>query len=288
MPFETPRTPRRRGAVRHGALGLLAAALLLTGCESQADKDKKAADAAYREKLAKAQAIFAERCKTAGVVIHRTVKDVEGIELKKVRPELAYADKRYFDPLFDGAAMAGEVSGIDYIKQFLMHEYRTTFAPQTRGQLGPPTAVHRRQLLPPTPGYRFVEVAEADGTRNRYSPVWTAGQSNWVDGQHKREPVQSSSTRYALDYEDLVDPADRAYWVAGTKLRVIEKQTGEVIAELTRFVIDPGFGGGATGRWPWQHVTIRGDQQCPIDLLQPTGKISRYFVDTVLIPKQGD
>jgi hypothetical protein len=283
MPLETPRTLRRRGAVRHGALGLLAAVLLLGACDGptpwEARKD--------RERLAKAQAIFAERCKTAGVVIKRTVKDVEGIELKKVRPELVNAEKHYFDPMFEGAAMAGEVSGIDYIKQFLMYESRASYAPLQRGDLGPPTATNTHQLLPPAPGYRFVEVAEADGNRYRYSPVWTPGQSNWVDGQHKREPVQSSSTRYALDYEDIVDPADRAYWVAGTKLRVIDKQNGEVIAELTRYVIDPGFGRAGTGRWPWPHATLRADQQCPstVGIKQ---YVSRTFVDIVLIPKQGD
>jgi hypothetical protein len=284
MPFETTRIRLLRGPVRHGVLGLLAAVLLLGGCDGATPWETRK----DRERLAKAQAIFAERCKTAGVVIKRTVKDVEGIELKKVRPELVNAEKHYFDPMFEGAAMAGEVSGIDYIKQFLMYEYRTTFAPQNRGQLGPPTAVDRHQLLPPTPGYRFVEVSEPDGVRYRYSPVWTPGQSNWVDGQHKREPLLSSSTRYALDYEDIVDPADRASWVAGTKLRVIDKQNGEVIAELTRYVIDPGLGRAGTGRLPWPHATIRRAQVCPSNVNVPLGKDSRYFVDTVLIPKQVD
>jgi hypothetical protein len=76
--------------------------------------------------------------------------------------------------------------------------------------------------------------------------------------------------------------------VAGTKLRVINKENGEVIAELTRFVIDPGFGVSSTGRWPWSHASTRRDQVCPSGANVPLGKDSRYFVDTVLIPKQGD
>ena len=281
------RTEGRSHPCRAWVLGLLALALLLSGCETQADKDKKAADVAFREKLAKAKAIFAERCKTAGVVIHRTVKDLEGIELKKVRPELAYADRRYFDPMFDGAAMAGEVQGDDYIQQFLMNEFRNKFLPEVRGGLGP-NFEPGHQSLPAIRGYRFVEhVDPTTGTRHRFTPAWKPGERNWVEGQLKREPVESSSTRYALDYEDLVDPADRAYWVAGTKLRVIDKQTGEVMAELTRFVIDTGFGGSSTGRWPWSHATLRADQQCPstVGIKQ---YVSRTFVDTVLIPKQGD
>lgn len=287
MSFETPQTL----SVRCTLAVVLALSLASAACESEAQREAKAkavADRqAYQEKYAKAKALFEERCKTAGVVIHRTVADVDGIELTKVRQPIPWGGKEYFDPMFPEAAMAGEVRGDDFIKQFLMYEYRATFAPQTRGQLGPPTAVHLHQLLPPKPGYRFVEVSEREGLRYRYSPVWTAGQSNWVDGQHKREPVQSSSTRYALDYEDLVDPADRAYWVAGTKLRVIDKRDGEVIAELTRFVFDPGFGGGSMGRWPWSHAATSGSGECP-NVVGIKQYVSRTFVDTVLIPKQGD
>jgi hypothetical protein len=288
MLHEITRTQTHNRPRRAWALGLLAAALLLTGCESQADKDKKAADAAYREKLAKAQAIFAERCKTAGVVIKRTVKDVEGIELKKVRPELAYADKRYFDPMFDGAAMAGEVTGDRYVWHFLASEYRNVHSPEQRGQLGPPSTKLGHNQVPPTEGYRYVEfMDETSGKRQRCERPSNPDPKHFEDFMHCKQ-VQASSTRYALDYEDLVDPADRAYWVAGTKLRVIDKQADQVIAELTRYVIDPGFGVSSTGRWPWSHATIRRDQVCPSNVNVPLHTDSRYFVDTVLIPKQGD
>jgi hypothetical protein len=93
--------------------------------------------------------------------------------------------------------------------------------------------------------------------------------------------------RYAVDYEDIVDPADRAYWVAGTRIKVIDQQTGEVIAQLTRFVWDSGFGVSTTGRWPWSHASSRVDQQCPYTL-GDRSHITRYFVDTVLIPKQDE
>lgn len=288
MNIETTRTPSRQGPVRHWALGLLAAALLLTGCESRADRDQKAVDAAYREKLAKAKAIFAERCKTAGVVIHRTIKDVEGIELKKVRPEIAWGGKEYFDPMFPGAAMAGEVQGDHYIWFFMASEYRNVHRMEQRGQLNPHSTRLGHNQAPPTEGYRYVEFRDAAlGTLQRCDRTRDSDPQHFVDLM-RCKPVQISSTRYALDYEDLVDPADRAYWVAGAKLRVIDKQNGEVIAELTRFVMDPGFGASSTGRWPWPHAAMRVEQQCPVDPLQPTGKTSRYFVDTVLIPKQGD
>jgi hypothetical protein len=287
MLHEITRTQTHNRPRRAWALGLLAAALLLTGCESQADKDKKAADAAYREKLAKAQAIFAERCKTAGVVIKRTVKDVEGIELMKIRPKLEFGDKRYFDPMFEGAAMAAEHKGHDYIKQFLMYEYFAPNYPELRGDLGPLLQSRAGGAVPSRAGYAFVEyVDDKDRKRYRCKPRWSPERPNWVEGQHECEAVSKSEVRYVLDYEDLIDPKDREVWVAGTRLRVVDRTNGEVLAELTRYVFDPGFGVSTTGRWPWVHANT-GPEQCP-RTRDPTGGISRYFVDTVLQPKQGD
>lgn len=64
------------------AATLVPVLLALTACgESVAEKDAEARSGVYREKYTRAQALFEERCKTAGVVIKRTVKDVDGIEL---------------------------------------------------------------------------------------------------------------------------------------------------------------------------------------------------------------
>lgn len=94
-------------------LPLLAA---LSACgERQGDKEAKAQEATYREKYAKAKALFEERCKTAGVVINRTVKDVEGIGLEKIRQPIPWGGKEYFDPMYPEAAMAGEYRGDKYI-----------------------------------------------------------------------------------------------------------------------------------------------------------------------------
>jgi hypothetical protein len=279
-------TPAR--PLRHWALGLLASALLLTGCESQADRDQKAADAAYREKLAKAKAIFAERCKTAGVVIHRTVKDVEGIELTKVRPQLEWADKRYFDPMFEGAAMAGENKGDNYINQFLMTESFHEKGQMKRGMLNSPKFDAGTDVVSKR-GYRFVEVLELQSGQRLRAELgdYPPNTNLWVRPPRKT-PISKSATRYALDYEDIVNPSDRQHWVAGTILKVVDKQTGEVIATFTKFVWDPGFGVSTTGRLPWSHAGASSDRKCPPTPRTPTGFDSRYFVDTVLIPKQGN
>jgi hypothetical protein len=291
MPFESTRTRPHRGPVRHWALGLLAATLLLTGCESQADKDKKLADTAYREKLAKAKAIFAERCKTAGVVIHRTVKDVEGISINKVRPTLEFADKRYFDPMWPEAAMATEARGDDYIKQFLLSELSpSSYEPNRRGNLFP--SDYKIRIKQPNQylkrGFRYVDLIDPAGRTNERITLLPHPSIEQTTGPLKRAPIKTAPARYLLDFEDLVDPVDRAYWVAGTKLRVIDQKNGEVIAEMTRFVLEAGFGSNASGRWAWQMPSSSLSLRCQGDANQPTTPVSRYFVDTVLIPKQGD
>ncbi len=285
MSLEPPKDCRLRVTVAT----VLALCLATAACESESARQRKAEEQAYQEKYAKAKALFEKRCKTAGVVIHRTAKDVEGIELTKVRQPVPWGGKEYFDPMWAEAAMAGESRGDDYIKQFLMYEFLVLHQPGVRGQLGPITTERPSQSPGTKKGYAFVEVVDsATGVRSVCTPDWTRDHPNWVSGQHQCVPVQSSKTRYALDYEEIVDPADRALWVAGTKLKVIDKQTGEVIAQMTKFIWDPAFGGSSTGRWPWQHASSAASTVCPSDARQPLQKDTRYFVDTVLIPRQGD
>lgn len=85
------------------ATTLVPVILALTACgKSVAEKDAEARSGAYAEKYAKAQALFEERCKTAGVVIKRTVKDVEGIELTKIRPPIPGPAKSISTPCTPG------------------------------------------------------------------------------------------------------------------------------------------------------------------------------------------
>ncbi|MBL8279310.1 MAG: hypothetical protein JNL93_21645 [Pelomonas sp.] len=244
---------------------------------------------AAREKYAKAKALFEERCKSAGVVIKRTVKDVEGIELIKIRQPIPWGGKEYFDPMYSEAAMAAEMRGDYYVKQFLMSELRFIDGVQSRGGLAPPSRELDKGMEPPRRGYRFVEILTPNSSeRSRCELVLKPGEDRWENTALSCRPVVSSSAQYALDYDDIVDPADRALWVAGTRIKVVDKRTGEVVAQLTRYVWESGFGEASSGSWPWQHANHRVTQTCPgvPDRLFSTE--SRYFVDTVLIPKQGD
>lgn len=269
----------------------VALGLLLSASESEAERQAKADQKAHQEKYAKAKALFEKRCKTAGLVVRRTVKDVEGIELLRVRPDMDYADKRYFDPMWEEAAIAAGNGGEAFIKDFLLSEVRFAQVPDQRNALARPERQIRTGEMPMRPGYRFVDYVDPrDGIRYRYTLPWDPTQTN-QGGELDRVPSPGKTPRYAFSYEGIVNPEDRAYWVAGIKLKAIDQQSGEVIAELTRHVIDPGFGLSTSGRWPWQHANTRLSQRCPTRPTagnEPTGLVHRHFIDIVLIPKQGD
>lgn len=137
-------------------------------------------------------------------------------------------------------------------------------------------------------GYRFIEFKDpTSGERIRAQlDTHPPGTNLW------QEPPKLISdaphvARYVLDFDDFVDPDDRALWIAGARLKVIDKQTGEVLATLTRFVWDESFGSNSSGRWPWSYAATLGRSECP-SVPGIKNDISRKFVDTVLIPRQGD
>ena len=104
-----------------------------------------------RARLARAEAMFAERCKKAGEFIHRTADNVEGIFLFKVRPRgINYGDQyRMDDPYGRG------VGGDGYIADFLY------------GRDEKDSLVERDAK---TRGYGYVEaIDEQDGKRYRYT-----------------------------------------------------------------------------------------------------------------------
>ncbi|MFG6460731.1 hypothetical protein ACG04Q_04040 [Roseateles sp. DXS20W] len=288
--FCTPRSKALRHAVEIFRKLALAVPLLgvLAGCSAGVPFGPEAeARRAAQERYAKAKALFEERCKTAGVVIRRTVTDVEGIELTKIRQPIPWGGREYFDPMYPEAALAVEYRGNDYINQFLMTESIDWRDPQERGTLNTPD-FDAGSKYPLKRGYRFIEYLDpGKGSRFRAQlDSYPPGTNLWGKSP-KLIAIASSATQYALDYEDIVNPEDRQLWVAGTVLKVVDKQTGEVIAQLTRYIWDSGFGATSTSRRPWEHAGSRRSQICP-SIPGAAQDTSRKFVDAVLIPKQGD
>ncbi|MFT3818083.1 MAG: hypothetical protein QM750_10715 [Rubrivivax sp.] len=262
---------------------VLAAAALLSGCVNTEQ-------ARRQDRAVVAKAMFDERCKNAGVFIHRTVKDVEGILVMKLRPGFNHGDQFRLDDPYGHDLFAD-----GYLVSFL----RGSFQANTSGTLPPGS--------PPRFGYRFVEAVDpADGKRYRY----TGSVRDYVVTPNRafNSTTQPFTTRgflmdkalafgepprYGLTYDDISTRQEREYWIAGSSLRVIDTQTGEVLAERIGYMWDPGQGNNSGGRSPW---LLAANYACPsfyrIPGSRPDGRASGRqgrqaldFVESVAIPK---
>lgn len=201
---------------------------------------------AKNSRLAKAEAMFQERCKTAGEKIYRTVDGVEGILLMKVRPKGDNFGEQF--KMDDPYGNDGKGDG--YIETFLRARHE-------KGHLSDEAG-----------GYRYVEAIDPkDGKRYRYTgSMKVVGRKDPNTPNHKAElarnpsfdlnnygfildrvPASGPAPRYGVTYDDISTLDDREYWIAGSSLRVLDLQTNEVIAERTGYMMDRGQGALSTG-----------------------------------------
>lgn len=218
---------------------------------------------AGRERLAKAEAIFEERCKTAGEKIYKTAEGVEGFYLVKVRKD---------DPNFttnqnaeDPYGSSRDDSGDGFILSFLH---------------GRDAKGNRSRWYNDRPGYRYIETIDpGDGKRYRYTGEMRPLREG-ADPQmtFRKEPAPGLMPRYAVDFEDLTTPDERLQWIAGGALRVIDLETNEVMAERIGYMVDKGLGAKGGERSPWGYAAS--EWSCP----RPVS--SRAFVEKVLKIKE--
>ncbi|WP_374402012.1 hypothetical protein [Niveibacterium sp.] len=278
---------------RSSILVLLSAVLALGACAQSETADQRA----QRERAKAGLALWEQKCKTeAGEKIYRTVEDVEGITLLKVRPPAG--ENEWHDRMWPGAAFAHEGTAEEYIKDFLGYEeaFGRPITPTARGGINTSSNPSPKER----PGYRYVDVTdEKDGTRYRYSgSVKVVGQKDqtapgiisemksegdrfdpnvyrWtLDKTYAPEP----SLRYAVTYEDHVVPEERALGVASSTVTVLDIQTNEVLGELTVYAFTYGF--ESRGNSAWMRARV-----CPT-YGGGSGSPSRLFVDQVLVPRK--
>nr|WP_298167688.1 hypothetical protein [uncultured Pseudomonas sp.] len=230
------------------------------------------------------KALWEEKCRTvAGEKIYKTVPDVEGIVLLKVRPEAS--QRQWADPMWPGAAFALEARADEYITTFLGYEYATgskgipnEITKERRGYI----ATDRRFGLMEHPGYRYVDVIdEKDERRYRYVLIQKprpTSKIGWVDTVLEKSPAPKLSPRYGVTFEDHVIPEDRALGVASSTVKVVDLKTGEVLGEMLRYAwstpasrVNPN---------PWLTA-----YKCPGHAVG-SGSATRKFVDQVLIPRK--
>lgn len=244
---------------------LLVALLLAFAIPSHADVPKDP-----KERLAKAEAMFQERCKKAGKFIYRTAENVEGVFLLKVRPKgINRGDQYRLDDPY-----GSDLGGDGYLMSFL-RGYETRQAQFAPGS-------------PPRLGYHYVDAIDPkDGKRYRYTGsrkdiVRTSSILMGGDGKTKfttkdfvldRVIAPDPAPRYGVTFEDISTTEERDYWIAGSSLKVIDLQTNEVMAERIGYMMDPGQGNDSGARAPW---LLAADNACP-----------HFFINPNLPPKRG-
>ena len=255
---------------RSALLGLI---LALAGCAGESAPRAMAADApasvlqqSPKERQRIAAEMFRERCKKAGVFIHRTVEDVEGIFLIKLRPQGVNFDEQYIldDPYGRDAGGDGYIEVL--LESFYESWQKTSSSPQPRDD---------------RKGYEYIEAIDPkDGVRYRYTGSVKATRKmdasapnvqlevrrnpnfdlNIYDYILERTPSNAPRPRYGVTYDDISTREERDYWIAGSSLRVIDLQTNGVIAERIGYMVDWAQGSSAGGRSPW---LLAANNACP-------------------------
>jgi hypothetical protein len=269
-------------SMKSGAFSRTAMIILLmclTACTVVVEQAKQQA-AAQQARRETAMRMWKERCATkAGEKIYKTVDNVDGIFLLKLRPSgvMNYGDQFKMDDPY-----GRDVTGDGYIRSFLKG-----------GDSDERSLDEDLAHLPH--GYIFVEAADPqNGETYRYSgrieEPWQKDKSYLKGYTHfvlNRISVNARASRYGLIYSDISTQEERDYWIAGSSLRVIDLQTNEVIAERIGYMFDWAQGSRAGARSPWLFAP---DNACPEfaprhGALVQLGQSDR-FVEKVLKPSK--
>jgi hypothetical protein len=237
----------------------------------------------------------------AGQKIYRTVDDVEGIVLLKVRPKRTERDLS--DPMWPGAAFAREFRDDEYIKTFLGYEHSSSqkgeaVTPGRRGYIGNDYQPNNPSNLS---GYRYVIVVDEKegGKRWRYSGSEKIVGQKDVNASNvqmnlkqnpnydlniyrytlDRQPALRDSPAYGVTFEDDVDYSERLLGLASSTIKVVDLTTQQVLGEFKRYAWTPASS-SPSNPTPWLTAyTCGGD-------FPFAGAETRQFVDQVLKPRQ--
>lgn len=208
---------------------------------------------------------FHKRCESAHVTYYKTVPPQDGVFIMKP------AQRATSEQLKD---------------QFWMGDpYDLPDEPGTEAR----GLLYRQKSLPKgswdarhgAGGFDFVEVAVPENPEIllRFHLVPNGEIDQYGNPIHKvgSESASVRQSRYGYTWDDISTKEDRHYWVAGGRLRVVDLETGEVVAERVGYVIERYFGvsSGTFNPAPWRNA-----RQCPIRISTFSGK--REFISTAL------
>ena len=239
----------------------------------------------YLKRVEDGQALFESRCRShAGIRIYKTVPEVDGVLLLKVRPPRG--ERELSDPQWPGAAFGREYTGEAYIASFLGYEHPVGGRRISERRRGMVANVWSAEALP---GYRWVETVDGTGmARTRHVlrersvmrvPIGRFGEERLLASTSKvleSAPSSLPRPRYGVTFEDHVIPEERALWVASSTVKVIDLKTNELLGEMTRYAVSylqSRYSSAWLNHSTCPEVDVNGDQAS-----------TRQFVDRVLIP----
>ena len=249
----------------------LNARLSLKIIESKERPIKEAAEKRYNE----ARAVFDEQCKKAGEKIYRTVDNVDGVMLINLIGE---KEQKKYDPMWEDAAI-----NLIPLYPYTAERYIDTFLSYDVDYNVPNQKYHYW-----TNGYKFVDVLKKNDNSNidenivtRYTKVEPI-----KDSELNREFQPVNPACYAVILEKNVDTELRKHWIAGATIKIIDRQTNELLAEKSIFAFDPLQGATSDRGAPWS----RADTCQEMSVIKEQGTCNfitsiSNFVFTVLTPK---
>lgn len=126
-------------------------------------------------------------------------------------------------------------------------------------------------------GFEFVEILLDAGRKDQVTRLDPLDVPPFLVQTIVAKPVST----IGLEWNDISTQEERKYWIAASRLRVIDLADNSVIAERTGFVIEPGFGSRARQRRPWQVARVP-HATCP-EIRNGTFE-DRWFVHRAITP----
>jgi hypothetical protein len=97
-------------------------------------------------------------------------------------------------------------------------------------------------------GLSFIEIAS---DRNKSIVFQQISRPISNDQKAEEKSIEAPTSRFGISWEDISRPTDRQYWVAGSRLKVVDLTNNSTVAERIGYLIEPGFGSTAGQRRPW-------------------------------------
>jgi hypothetical protein len=258
-------------------------------------KEKEKAAQAFAAVYEPAKAIFDEKCKTAGERIYKTVEGVEGILLPKIRESVENWNRAARDQMWADAAVHSSLTGKPYIEYFLIDriwrpccgsgsKITRDFSNDINSEAA--RTVGRHYVTDQTKverAFRYVDsIDAADGKRYRWTAKLDFSRAQRGDVVLQKEEARSLAPRYAVTFDNNVDPDLRKHWIAGTTIKVIDTQFNETMGELEIWNFDRSVGTTQWNNWSTS-ATV-----CPSPYDGSFGEVTHKFVDKILKAKQGN